>query len=435
MIVPRHRLLILFALVALPAGLLYAGGRATIAFAATAALVVISALDAVLAARAIRAFSLTAPQLTRYTRSRAATFTVQLHNAQAAPTAVRLGVQLPEALECAQNDIWVTADAGGACEVALACVPRTRGRYEVTTAAIGVHSPAGLWEARRHVKLHSELRIYPDLLTGQDSVAPLLLRRHAGMHVQRQVGRGREFEKLREYLPGDPMSDIHWKATARRGKPVTRVYQLERTQEVYAVIDCSRLTGRTVGDDTILERYVSATLALTLASRHQGDLVGVIVFSDTLHTFLRAGSGTAHYDACRNALLEVAPRRRTPDYNEVFTAIQSRIRRRAMLVFLTELDDPVLAEDFVSGVRDVARRHLVAVASVPPVTAAPIFDVPADTTSDIYDRLAGHFASRRFDEVGAKLRAHGVRFLRVKPAQLGAEVARAYLNVKRQQIL
>ena len=62
-----------------------------------------------------------------------------------------------------------------------------------------------------------------------------------GVHAQRQVGQGREFEKLREYAPGDSYIDIHWKATAKRGRPVTKLYQVERTQEVYVIIDASRL--------------------------------------------------------------------------------------------------------------------------------------------------------------------------------------------------
>jgi uncharacterized protein (DUF58 family) len=71
------------------------------------------------------------------------------------------------------------------------------------------------------------------------------------MHTQRQVGKGRDFEQLREYLPGDGYEDIHWKATAKYGHPVTKVFQIERTQELYVVLDASRLSGRTmpVGED------------------------------------------------------------------------------------------------------------------------------------------------------------------------------------------
>ena len=69
-------------------------------------------------------------------------------------------------------------------------------------------------------------------------------RETVGAQTQRYLGRGREFEHLREYVPGDSFDDVDWKATARRGKPVTRIFQVERTQEIYAVVDSSRLPSR-----------------------------------------------------------------------------------------------------------------------------------------------------------------------------------------------
>ena len=76
-----------------------------------------------------------------------------------------------------------------------------------------------------------EIRVYPNLR--RDSDLKALRQGVSGAHSVRQVGRGREFEKLREYLPGDGFDEIHWKATARRGRPITKVFQVERTQEIY----------------------------------------------------------------------------------------------------------------------------------------------------------------------------------------------------------
>ncbi len=78
----------------------------------------------------------------------------------------------------------------------------------------------------------------PNLLDDRKNLSALFLNRgQFGLHAQRQVGKGRDFEKLREYIPGDGYDEIHWKATARRGKPITKVFQIERTQEVYVIVD------------------------------------------------------------------------------------------------------------------------------------------------------------------------------------------------------
>src|SRR5690606_8645271 len=101
-----------------------------------------------------------------------------------------------------------------------------------------------LWAVRGSSACEIELRVYPDLSKERKTVAAFFLNRGMfGLHAHRMVGRGREFERLREYMPGDSYDEIHWKATARRGTPITKVFQVERTQEVYVVIDASRLTS------------------------------------------------------------------------------------------------------------------------------------------------------------------------------------------------
>jgi len=134
-----------------------------------------------------------------------------------------------------------------------------------------------------------------------------------GIHAHRQVGKGREFEKLRDYVPGDGSEDIHWKATARRGRPVTKVFQIERTQEVYVALDASRLSAR----EDAIERHISTALLIGMAAEKQGDLFGLLSFSDRVENFLRAANGTTHYHACRDAIHALQPRKVNPDFDEV----------------------------------------------------------------------------------------------------------------------
>ena len=111
--------------------------------------------------------------------------------------------------------------------------------------------------------VQSEIRVYPNLLSERKSLAALFLNRGAfGVHAQRQVGKGRDFEKFREYVPGDDYDEIHWKATARRGKPITKVFQIEKTQEVYVIVDASRLSARKSGSRSKFKVAVPETLNL-----------------------------------------------------------------------------------------------------------------------------------------------------------------------------
>jgi uncharacterized protein (DUF58 family) len=321
----------------------------------------------------------------------------------------------------------------------------------------------GFWDARKRVTASSELRVYPNLVSERRNLAALFLHRGSfGLHVQRQIGKGREFEKLREYLPGDGFEDIHWKATAKHGKPVTKVFQIERTQEIYIVLDASRLAARTAGTSpvqqtpmltrdasqhrtamkstpepaTALERYIAASLVLGLAAEEQGDLFGLLTFSDKVERFIRAKNGKAHFSACRDALYTVEPKIVTPDYEELFTFIRLRLRRRALLVFLTALDDPALSEGFVRNVELIRHQHLVLVNMIQPLGVGPLFAGPEpDSVDDLYSHLGGHLLWENLCELEKVLQRRGVKFSLLKDERLSLQLVHQYLSAKRRQAL
>ena len=111
---------------------------------------------------------------------------------------------------------------------------------------------------------------------------------------------------------------------------MTKVFQIERTQEVMVVLDASRLTlVRGADGNTLLERFVNAALVLALATRQQGDLFGLAVFSDRLLRFAKPQSGKGHFQVCRDLLYTVEPSAVAPDFHEIATALRLRLQRVA----------------------------------------------------------------------------------------------------------
>ncbi|MDB6111453.1 MAG: hypothetical protein JWR69_3203, partial [Pedosphaera sp.] len=294
------------------------------------------------------------------------------------------------------------------------------------------------------------------LLSERKNLAALFLNRGTfGLHAQRQVGKGRDFEKLREYQPGDGYDEVHWKATAKRGRPVTKIFQIERTQEVYVIIDASRLSARTqilpgqipassrpgiqtppAGETTILERFVTAALVLGLAAEQQGDLFGLLTFSDKVGSFVRARNGSAHYNACRDSLYTLQPQVVTPDFDELCTFIRLRLRRRALLVFLTALDDPLLAASFAKNMELICRQHLVLVNMVQPPGIVPMFSRPdVASHNDLFRHLGGHMLWHDLRELEKVLKRRGVRFSLLENEKLSAQLVSQYLSVKQRQLL
>lgn len=392
-------------------------------------------------------FAIQLPEISRYARLRSSQFTATIVRDVESPSdrLLRIGIPFPDALRV-EDPVQTVLLPGtvGSYTVSWACIPALRGQFHLHEVFLETLSPLKLWAIRRQEKQQAELRIYPNLLGERNRMASIFLNRDGvGIHAQRLVGKGREFEQLREYIPGDSYEDIHWKATARRGHPITKTYQVERTQEVYVIIDTSRLSARALPGrnegaepEPQLELLLRAALMLGVVAEKQGDFFGLAAFSDQVHSFIRASKGRGHFNRCREALYTLQPRRVNPDFEEICTFLRLRLRRRALIVFLTNLDDPVLAESLTRNLELLSGRHLVTVNMITPDHVRPIFSqFPAKSADDIYAQLGGHLQWQSLRETQRSLHRHGVNLHLAGHESLCGDMVSQYVSVKQRQLL
>jgi uncharacterized protein (DUF58 family) len=444
MIVPRSRMLFWTAVIVLPFAFLAAvsptAGGVCLLFIGGLVLVVIA--DAFVALRNLTGIGVELPAVSRMSKDREAKLELRIRNVQQHKRLLRVGLPWPGEIktETAEMETVLPAQSEWS-RLAWPCTPLKRGNYNFDMAFVEGESPLGLWAARKPVPVKSQIRVYPNLLTDRKNLSALFLNRgQFGLHAQRQIGKGRDFEKLREYIPGDGYDEIHWKATARRGKPITKVFQIEKTQEVYVIVDASRLSARraneTAGAESALERFVTAALVLGLAAEQQGDLFGLLTFADKVQKFVRAKNGHAHYNACRDALYTLQPKIVTPDFDELCTFVRLRLRRRALLIFLTALDDPAVAESFVRNVDLIRHQHLLLVNMLQPPGVKPVFsNTGVASLDDLYLELGGHLRWQKLRELQKILQRLGVQFSLLTNERLSADLVSQYLSVKQRQLL
>ncbi len=441
MIVPRTRLLVWFAFVALPFAVI-AGtvpDAALLSWIVIAGFAAVALFDAATARGRLAGISVRLPEVVRLQKDREGTIDLQIENESCSARSLRFGLALPREIASPRGDLHAALPAGAALSrVSWPCTPLKRGRYFLDRCHIEAVSQLGFWASRASSPAQTELRVYPNLFDERKNVAALFLNRgRFGIHAQRQTGKGRDFEKLRDYIPGDGYDEIHWKASAKRGHPVTKVFQVERTQEIYVIIDASRLSAREEpGKSSALERFVTAALILGVAAEQQGDSFGLVTFADKVRGFVRAKSGQAHFAACRDTLYTLQPQIVTPDFDELCAFIRLRMRKRALLVFLTALDDPMLAESFVRNMDIICRQHLVLVNMLKPRGAEPLFaDRNVTGVDDLYGRLGGHFQWHNLRELEKVLQRRGVRFNLLDNEKMAAQLVSQYLGVKARQLI
>ena len=355
----------------------------------------ILAMDVVLSWGLLNGVSVVLPAMVRTSKGKRFQLTAKVLDTHQRCSLLRVGLPFPQELE--PRDLileFPLVGAGASAQVEWSVQAMERGSYRLLQAFVETPSALGLWDMRRAVTCVNEVRVYPDLNRERHILAPLFFRRGAlGTHQVRQLGKGREFEQLRGYTPGDSYGDIYWKGTAKRRFPVTMMYQIERTQEMHVIIDISRRSARPLENHaneppkalaagsaaaltkgkksspglaedegrfapkTQCERFIQAALVLALAAEQQNDRFGMMTFSDQVHTTLPAGGGRAHYNACRELLYTLEPRVVSPDYEELFIQVGNKLRHRSLLIVLTDLGEPWLSESFAEAVQ-IGRAHV-----------------------------------------------------------------------------
>jgi uncharacterized protein (DUF58 family) len=443
MIVPSNRLILFFALTVPPLAALAAlfPPAFPLAVLCGGALLLAAVFDAFRAGTVLKGLDVRVAEFTRLQKGRAGSFEFALVNESRARRNIRIGCVVPPEIILSEEIREIEIPAGtGSVTCSWACTPIARGLFKLESVVLESVSPLGLWLARGRRKLDHELRVYPDLLAERQRVAALFLRRGmSGSHAQRRAGQGREFEKLRDYVPGDSLGDVHWKASGKRRHLVTKIHQVERSHEVYVVVDASRLSAREIPGQpgvSVLERYVTAALILGAAAERQGDQFGLITFSDRILTFLRARAGQAHFDTCRERLYTLQPQPVTPDFDELCSFIRSRLTKRALVIFLTSLDDPFLADSFVEAAEVISRQHLILVNMLRPGAVQPMFtNAGVENVDDLYRELSGHLQWEKLRELERVLRRRGIRFALLDPVMVAAELVQQHADVRGRELV
>jgi uncharacterized protein (DUF58 family) len=317
---------------------------------------------------------------------------------------------------------------------------------------VGIERPSrfGIWRLRQWFDSPVRLRIDADLRPGRREIlCSAVYRALVASRETPWTGHGRDFERLREYQPGDNFSEIAWKSTARRGAPVTRLFQWEQKQEVYFVVDQSRASAQTLDPSLhsetdvprtraprrLLDLAVETALVAATVALEVGDEFGLVTYAEEPKSWLRAGSGQFQFHQLRDRLLNLEPMPTTADYEVLFSNIRLRLRRRAYLVLLADLADRSISDSMCRGIALLRSSHIVLMTSVLPPHALPAFSSGEEprTDSDVYAALAGEKENQRLGALTRQLRQLGTELRFVQPEKFLRTAVEGYLKSKREQ--
>jgi uncharacterized protein (DUF58 family) len=356
---------------------------------------------------------------------------LRLANQSATAVACRLHDHYPASCEARGMPHRVSVPARAWAEVRYRVRPIRRGDLAFGRIEARIESRAGLWQVQRFLGEETTTRIYPNFAALAKFA--LLATDHRlsqiGVRQRRRRGVGLDFEQLREYREGDSPRSIDWKATARARKLIAREYQDERDQQVVLLIDCGRRMAAQDGELAHFDYVLNAALLLAYASLRQGDAVGFLTMSGPSRWFAPRKSATT-INLILNRVYDLVPTLQTTDYYNAALELMQRMRKRALVVLLSNLrdeDDDTLQP----ALRLLQSRHLVLFASLRETILAHALTARIDT----FDQALTHAATadylQRRELAFRRLERSGAVCLDVEPTDLPIALVNRYIDIKR----
>jgi uncharacterized protein (DUF58 family) len=320
----------------------------------------------------------------------------------------------------------------------LRLVPWRRGDRRVHELTVRSHGPLGLWSRQATLAAPARLRVLPPFHSRVHLPAKLTrLRELDGRTPMLIRGQGTEFDSIREYVRGDDVRSIDWRATARRPDPVSpgasqlmvRTWRPERDRRIVIVVDTSRTSAARIADEPRLDTAFESSLLLAALASHAGDRVDFVAWD-------RRVRGRVHGSTGPQLLAQMVDAMATIDAELIeadWAAVPAQVRRltsgRALVVLLTSLDAAGSSRGLLSVLPQLTAQHTVVVASVAdPDAVAAVHD--RDDLEAVYHAAAAQRGLLDADGVAAAVRRLGGELVSAPPAQLPPALADRYLELK-----
>jgi uncharacterized protein (DUF58 family) len=344
---------------------------------------------------------------------------------------------VPRTLREAPPEVEVRAPAGATAEVSYPIQPGARGETTIGPAYVRYQTALGFAERWAVADVAQTVVTCPDLAEAKRYSIYLIRSRQIDIEKRstRQRGAGRAFESLRESRTGDEFRDICWTASARRGKLVTRLYEIERSQTVWVLLDSGRLMRARVGALSKLDYAVNAALALAQVALGSGDRVGVLAYGRRIVRRLPAARGSAHLTNVIDALATVQEDEWEADHLGAAGRLLADQKRRSLVVWITDVAETAMTPDVVRAASRLLQRHVVLFVVIGQPDLRALADRVPQTVPEMYDTAAAQEVLHRRERLLATLREGGALALETTASGLSLAIVNGYLDVKQRSRL
>lgn len=326
--------------------------------------------------------------------------------------------------------------APGDNRIDIPITAQRRGHGDIARLWLRWRGPFGLIARTASLTLERSIAVLPDIRAVQDAALLLNSRDAAfGLKPQFQQGEGSEFEALRDYVPGLDHRAIDWKQSARHRSLVCKEFRTERNHQIVLAFDSGQLMSQPLQGIPRLDRGINAGLILAYASLRAGDRVGILGFDAQVRVAMEPIGGPDAFAHIQRVCSAIDYCHEETNFTLGLAGLLADLKRRSMIVLITEFVDTVTAELMLDNIARLSTRHLVVFVSLQEPELREIADAEPRSFQSMAGAVVAHDMLQERRVVHERLRRLGVHCLDVPLERLNASLVNEYVAIKQRELI
>ena len=319
-------------------------------------------------------------------------------------------------------------------KVSYTVKPAERGSYFFGNILLYVQSRQGFVVRRHVISAQETVSVYPSFinLRNYQLISQATIQGNGNKRM-RKIGQSMEFEQIKDYVNGDDIRTINWKATARKGTLMVNNYVDEKSQQVYCIIDKGRLMKMPFEGLSLLDYAINSTLALSNVCLQKQDKIGLISFSNKMGSLIAADRKPVQRENILQALYKEKTAYLESDFEMLYLQVRHKIKQRSLLILFTNFESVNGLKRQVAYLRSIARHHLLLVVFFENTALNKLSGADAFNIDDVYVKTIAEKFVYEKKLVVKELQKYGISSMLTSPEKLTINTINKYLQLKAQQ--
>lgn len=310
--------------------------------------------------------------------------------------------------------------------------PMERGEYHFGSLNVYTSSRLQILKRRHQFAQNAMVPVYPSYIQMKKYEFLAMSNRltEFGMKKIRRIGHTMEFEQIKEYVIGDDVRTINWKATAKRGDLMVNQYQDEKSQPIYSIIDIGRVMKMPFEELKLIDYAINSTLAFSNIALLKNDKAGMMTFSKNVENIVPASNKKTNLSTINEVLYNIDTNFSDSDFSLLYGMINRKINHRSLLILYTNFEHISVLQRQLPYLKSLAKKHLLLVVFFENTELNELIESNAEDLQSVYEKTIAQKFSYEKRMMVKELESYGVNAILTKPKSLSVNVINKYLEFK-----